>query len=107
MIQGMYKGWKSRKKMRLIVRSFYEKLYDAERGTYYYYNKRSGSTSWYKPAILGSSDIRRSYVHTGSLPVQVAAKAAARAARLAGYTMGEAALAMLDEDAKGEYMGSK
>jgi hypothetical protein len=107
MIQGMYKGWRSRKKMRLIVRSFYEKLYDAERGTYYYYNKQSGTTSWYKPAILGSSDIRRSFVHTGSLPVQVAAKAAARAARLAGYTMGEAALAMLDEDAKGEYMGSK
>jgi hypothetical protein len=103
MIQGMYRGWVARKRMRLLVRSLYEKLYDAERGTYYYFNKSTGSTSWYKPAILGTSDIRRSFVHTGSLTVQAAAKAAAKAARLAGYTMGEAALAMLDQDARGEY----
>ena len=37
-IQGMYRGWLSRNAVRAIIRSLYEKLYDAQRGTYYYFN---------------------------------------------------------------------
>ncbi len=91
-IQGMYHGWISRNRVRAIIRSLYEKLYDAQRGTYYYFNRRTGKSSWYKPALLGSSDIRRAFVHSGSLSVENAAAAALAAAQTAGYTIGEAQL---------------
>ena len=85
LIQGMYRSWHCRNRMRAVVRSLYEKLYDGTRGTYYYYNRRTGKSSWYKPALLGSSDIRRSFVHSGSLSAVDAARAALDAARNAGY----------------------
>ena len=88
-IQGMYRAWVSRFRIRAIIRSIYEKLYDSHRGTYYYYNHRTGSSSWYKPTLLGSSDIRRSFVHSGTLRPEDAMKAALEAARNGGYTIGE------------------
>ena len=91
-IQGMYRGWVSRFRIRAIIRSIYEKLYDAHRGTYYYYNHRTGSSSWYKPTLLGSSDIRRSFVHSGTLRPEDAMKAALEAAKNGGYTIGEVML---------------
>ena len=91
-IQGMYRSWVSRFRIRAILRSIYEKLYDAHRGTYYYYNHRSGQSSWYKPTLLGSSDIRRSFVHSGTLRPEEAMKAALEAAKFGGYTIGEVQL---------------
>ena len=102
-IQGMYKGWKARKVLFNMVKSMYEKLYDADRGAYYYHNKLSGVSSWYKPAILGTKDIRRSFIHTGSLTAKEAGIKAARAARLNGYTIGEQMLSMMDDEAVEEY----
>merc|ERR1711871_246635 len=67
-IQGMYRSWTARHRLRSIIRSLY------------------------KPVLLGSSDIRRSFVHTGTLSVQDAAAAALAAAQTAGYTIGEAAI---------------
>ena len=99
-IQGMYRGWLSRNQVRAIIRSLYEKLYDAQRGTYYYFNHRTGMSSWYKPALLGSSDIRRAYVHSGSLDVKSALKAALAAAETAGYTLGQVELRGLQEKIK-------
>ena len=86
-----------------MVKSMYEKLYDADRGAYYYHNKLSGVSSWYKPAILGTKDIRRSFIHTGSLTAKEAGIKAARAARLNGYTIGEQMLSMMDDEAVEEY----
>tara|TARA_B100000780_G_scaffold241008_1_gene183344 strand:+ start:113 stop:556 length:444 start_codon:yes stop_codon:yes gene_type:complete len=88
-IQGMYRGWVSRFRIQAVIRSVYEKLYDAHRGTYYYYNHRTGQSSWYKPALLGSSDIRRSFVHSGTLRPEDAMKAALEAAKNGGYSIGE------------------
>lgn len=96
-IQGMYRGWLSRNAVRAIIRSLYEKLYDAQRGTYYYFNHRTGMSSWYKPVLLGSSDIRRAYVHSGSLDVKSALAAALAAAQTAGYSLGQVELRGLQD----------
>jgi hypothetical protein len=96
-IQGMYRSWLSRNAVRAIIRSLYEKLYDAQRGTYYYFNHRTGMSSWYKPVLLGSSDIRRAYVHSGSLDVKSALAAALAAAQTAGYSLGQVELRGLQE----------
>ena len=88
-IQGMYRSQRARYRIHAVIRSIYEKLYDAHRGTYYYYNHRTGQSSWYKPALLGSSDIRRSFVHSGTLRPEDAMKAALEAAKNGGYSIGE------------------
>ena len=102
-IQGMYRAWKARLTMQNMVKQMYEKLYDSERGAYYYHNKLSGASSWYKPSILGSKDLRRSFIHTGSLTAKEASIKAARAARLNGYTIGEQMLMQMHPEAVEEY----
>ena len=102
-IQGMYRAWKARLTMQNMVKQMYEKLYDSERGAYYYHNKLSGASSWYKPSILGSKDLRRSFIHTGSLTAKEASVKAARAARLNGYTIGEQMLMQMHPEAVEEY----
>lgn len=56
-MQGMYRMWKARKTVRRIIRSIYNKQYDAVRKSYYYINNINGGVTWTKPFLLGSDDV--------------------------------------------------
>ena len=56
MIQSMFKVRRSRLMVQKLMRATYEKVYDESTGGTYYFNKKTGESSWTKPINLGSSD---------------------------------------------------
>jgi hypothetical protein len=56
-IQGLFRTRKARALLCALVKSIFVKGYDEETGLTYYYNTRSGESSWEKPALLGADGI--------------------------------------------------
>eukprot|EP00948_MAST-09A_sp_MAST-9A-sp1_P003085 g3085.t1 len=56
-IQGLFRSRKAKKLIRELIRGIYEKAVDPNTGETYYYNKKTGESSWYKPRGLGSEDL--------------------------------------------------
>lgn len=56
-IQGLWRARQARRGLRKLLRSVYQKGYDAETGQFYYYNTRLGISTWTKPKIFGNDDI--------------------------------------------------
>ena len=60
LIQRLYRNRHARRIMHEMVQSTFEKVYDYNQGAYFYYNKKSGETSWQAPKTLkaaGDKDI--------------------------------------------------
>lgn len=55
-IQCMWRDRQARKKVHDIAQGVYEKVWDEEDQTHYYYNKKTGESIWTKPMALGSDD---------------------------------------------------
>jgi hypothetical protein len=48
---------RARKQFLELVEHVFEKIRDPDSGYYYYYNRRTGESSWTKPKSLGTRDI--------------------------------------------------
>ena len=48
LIQGLYRSRKSRLYMKLLMQ-IVERVYDENSGAYYYYNEKTGESSWEAP----------------------------------------------------------
>ena len=56
-LQGMFRRWKARKSILAVMAQVYDKVFDGSSNAYYYYNKRTGESSWEAPRLLGTSTI--------------------------------------------------
>ena len=55
-LQGMYRRMKARRRIRWMISNIFEKVVDERSGAFYYYNKRTGTSSWTKPALMKGND---------------------------------------------------
>ena len=73
-IQGLFRTVKAKTKMMGLCAEVYEKLYDPDSGEYFYYNKNTDESTWFKPMILGSQDLEETegrddvYLLTSRIP---------------------------------------
>lgn len=51
-IQRLFRCRNARKRLQELLATVFEKFYDDDSGLYYYYNKRTGETTWEKPRVL-------------------------------------------------------
>ena len=98
-IQQMVRARMARKKIRLLLQASIRKVYDANSGQFYYFNKRTGVVTWSKPVSMGSEEFLtpRSYAGKMVQEQQEAlefARERRKAQRMAcgGFTAEEAAL---------------
>jgi len=57
LIQSVFRRREARRKVRELVRKVVCKCWDESSQCYYYYNSQTGSSSWSKPALMGSEDL--------------------------------------------------
>ena len=67
-VQRMWRTRKARQQLHDMLLSVYDKLYDEESGMYYYYNNKTGESSWVKPKGLGSDDVKEVSAQDASKP---------------------------------------
>ena len=56
-MQGMWRTREARKMIAQMLQQVFEKVYDPATGECYYYNKRTGNSTWIKPKMLGEADL--------------------------------------------------
>ena len=56
-IQGAWRTSVARARFKALVSGVWSKGYDQKRGSFFYYNKKSGESSWEKPAVLHDIDV--------------------------------------------------
>lgn len=57
LITGMFRRRVARKRILMMASAVYEKAYDESTGCFFYYNKRTQTSVWDKPKVLGGADI--------------------------------------------------
>ncbi len=55
-IQALARRKIARRKVRELARSVWEKVQDPTTGCWFYYNTRTGESTWFKPALLGEAE---------------------------------------------------
>lgn len=55
-IQRLFRCRHARQHLHALLATVFEKFYDDDSGLYYYYNKRTGETTWDKPRVLKASE---------------------------------------------------
>ena len=55
-LQSMYRRKKARKRIRWMIANIFEKVVDERSGAFYYFNKRTGVSSWAKPVLMKEND---------------------------------------------------
>lgn len=84
-IQRLFRCRNARKRLQELLATVFEKFYDDDSGLYYYYNKRTGETTWEKPRVLKQhedialSPIYNNAVQEGSNDAMSGGDTAARA----------------------------
>ncbi len=56
-IQCSVRAWFAKKRRRAIIKTVFEKVFDQVTGRFFYYNTRTGVSSWHKPRGLGSEEL--------------------------------------------------
>ena len=67
-IQAMFRKRKARKMLRHLLLNIYEKVVDPNTGTEYYYNSKTGESSWEKPSFIGADAVCRGSCREKSTP---------------------------------------
>ncbi|KAG9403843.1 FK506-binding protein 2B [Aphanomyces cochlioides] len=62
-IQSMYRVRMARRRLRRLLNAVVERFYDEDSGLYYYYNSKTGQSSWSKPTLLGSEEANLSAMY--------------------------------------------
>ncbi|KAH9196351.1 hypothetical protein AeNC1_001672 [Aphanomyces euteiches] len=62
-IQSMYRVRMARRRLRELLKAVVERFYDEDSGLYYYYNSKTGQSSWSKPTLLGSEEANLSAMY--------------------------------------------
>ena len=55
-LQAMYRTMRARRRIQMMALGAFEKVYDEESDTFFYFNKKTGQSTWTKPKSLGSAD---------------------------------------------------
>jgi hypothetical protein len=82
-IQQRWRAKHARRHLLAALASVYQKIRDPTTGAYFYFNTRTGESSWTKPRLLGSSDLPETFYARADL---LEAEAAEPAAPPAGGT---------------------
>ncbi|OQS01032.1 hypothetical protein ACHHYP_01942 [Achlya hypogyna] len=73
-IQARYRVKRARDRLRRLLAGVLLKCYDADSQMYFYYNKKTGESSWTKPALLGTDDVSPTAV-ASEAPASITVKA--------------------------------
>lgn len=57
-IIGCWRSKKAREEVRRMIGKVYEEVFDEETGRTFFYNRRTGESSWEKPKLLGSAEFQ-------------------------------------------------
>lgn len=103
--QRRWRAKVARKKLIEAVRLVYQKYRDPESGCYYYYDVRTGETSWVKPKLLGTKDLHETFVFTPRVPEPAAVAVATPPAVEAEGEGVEAAVSAVSDAADADAAG--
>ena len=57
LITGMFRRRIARNRVRLMAHAVFEKAYDETTGCFFYFNRRTQTSHWEKPKVLGEDDV--------------------------------------------------
>jgi len=57
--QKMFRGWKTRRKIQLLLRKVFQKVFDVETSAYFFLNRNSGEVSWNPPRLLKGAEFEK------------------------------------------------
>lgn len=83
-IQQRWRAKHARRHLLAALSNVYQKIRDPTTGAYFYFNTRTGESSWTKPRLLGSSDLPETFYARTDLLEAGAPEAAAPTATGAG-----------------------
>ena len=58
-LQGIYRAGRALRRVRMLVRSVVQKVYDPATGAYYFYNTNTGESTWTQPVLLGNEEFEK------------------------------------------------
>jgi len=56
-LQGFFRTALARRRVVGVIMEQFRKIYDESSGNYYYFNKKTGKSTWDKPLLLGGYDL--------------------------------------------------
>jgi hypothetical protein len=57
-IRGFFRWTMARNRVRNRIREVYDRFYDSQARQYFYYDRRSKKTQWFKPKLLGKEELK-------------------------------------------------
>jgi len=67
-LQGLFRSRVARKQIQLLAKLTFERIYDEGSGAYFFYNTKTGESSWEKPQLMKDAEIKKEAPSAGGAP---------------------------------------